>query len=133
MVQMREIWWNYECPFFPYGSIWNFRYSKGRSTKVYAKDVFEKPKLGKTPSYTAIIGRYILKKTYFLISLINLQVGGEIQLTDSIKAMIPQEGLCGFRLKESSSIGGGTKEGWLEANLAFAWSDPTFTRKLRLC
>lgn len=99
--------------------------------KVYAKDVFEKPKLGKTPSYTAIIGRYILKKDIFSY-LFNQSpgAGGEIQLTDSIKAMIPQEGLCGFRF-EGKRFDCGTKEGWLEANLAFAWSDPYLHTKVK--
>lgn len=88
--------------------------------KVYAKDVFEKPAIEVAPSRIAIIGRYILKKEIFdYLQQQKPGAGGEIQLTDAIQAMITKQALCGFRYG-GQRFDCGTKEGWLEANIAFA-------------
>jgi len=53
------------------------------------KDVVEKPKVNKSPSNYAVIGRYILPRK-ILLKLKNLKPGqgGEIHITDAIKQLI---------------------------------------------
>lgn len=105
--------------------------SEQENQKVFAKNVLEKPAIDKAPSQTAIIGRYILKRDIF--SYLENQTagaGGEIQLTDGIQAMIKSQGLCGFRY-QGQRYDCGTKDGWLEANIAFAYADPELRENLK--
>jgi UTP--glucose-1-phosphate uridylyltransferase len=98
--------------------------SNNTGQKTFASDVVEKPNIGEAPSNTAIIGRYILKKEIF--TFLNQQkegAGNEIQLTDSIQRMLPETKLCGFQF-EGKRFDCGTKQGWLQANIAFALDDP---------
>ncbi len=95
-----------------------------KGKKVLAQEVIEKPSLEKSPSNIAIIGRYILNQSIF--NYLQNQIpgaGGEIQLTDAIQAMLKKVPLCGYRYK-GHRFDCGTKEGWLEANLAFALEQP---------
>lgn len=91
---------------------------------VQAKGVVEKPAIGKAPSCTAIVGRYILQPEIFTI-LERQQTGegGEIQLTDSFSALIKDMPFHGVRF-DGQRFDCGLKEGWLEANLAFAHARP---------
>lgn len=93
--------------------------------KVVAKGVIEKPNPANAPSSTAIIGRYILRKSIFgPLGLKKQGAGGEIQLTDSLQALLASDiPLTGFRFK-GDRYDCGTKVGWLQANLALAASDP---------
>lgn len=91
--------------------------------KVRASAVVEKPTLEDAPSRFAVIGRYILKKSIFgFLDRQNPGAGSEIQLTDSIQKMIPETALTGFSF-DGERYDCGTKEGWLEANIAFACQD----------
>jgi UTP--glucose-1-phosphate uridylyltransferase len=102
-----------------------------KGEKILAHDVVEKPSLEKSPSNIAIIGRYILNQNIF--SYLQNQTpgaGGEIQLTDAIQAMIKEIPLCGYRYK-GQRFDCGTKEGWLEANLAFAYAQPDLRMSLQ--
>jgi UTP--glucose-1-phosphate uridylyltransferase len=62
--------------------------ASGRYPLVKVSDLVEKPPLEEAPSNLAIIGRYLLSPTIFEI-LRNTEPGrgGEIQLTDAIKAL----------------------------------------------
>ncbi len=95
-----------------------------QGTKVRAKTVVEKPAPAVAPSNVAIIGRYILnKKIFHHLAQQTEGAGGEIQLTDAIQAMAFQTPITGFRY-EGVRFDCGTKKGWLEANLAFAYTQP---------
>ncbi len=89
---------------------------------VQAKGVVEKPAIDQAPSHTAIVGRYILQPEIFEI-LGQQQNGkeGEIQLTDSFPSLIKRMPFHGVRFS-GQRFDCGLKEGWLEANLAFAYS-----------
>ncbi len=91
---------------------------------VQAKGVVEKPAPDQAPSTTAIVGRYILQPEIFKI-LGQQQNGkdGEIQLTDSFPSLIKQMPFHGLRF-DGQRFDCGLKEGWLEANLAFAYTRP---------
>ncbi|NBT85245.1 MAG: UTP--glucose-1-phosphate uridylyltransferase [Alphaproteobacteria bacterium] len=92
--------------------------------KIRAKNVVEKPIPQKSPSDVAIIGRYILNQKIFgYLQDQKPGAGGEIQLTDGIQTMLNKVPLCGYRY-QGQRFDCGTKEGWLEANLAFAYADP---------
>ncbi len=79
----------------------------------------EKPKLEDAPSKNAIIGRYILTPAIFG-EIENLQpgAGGELQLTDAIKALIGREKVYGFSF-EGVRHDAGDKQGMLQAMVAF--------------
>ncbi|MBI1954342.1 MAG: UTP--glucose-1-phosphate uridylyltransferase GalU [Proteobacteria bacterium] len=92
---------------------------------VQASGVIEKPSKEKAPSQTAIVGRYILSSDIFSI-LENQErgAGGEIQLTDAFIPMIDSHGLYGYRFS-GQRFDCGNKQGWLEANIAYACYDKT--------
>jgi len=91
---------------------------------VQAKGVVEKPAIDKAPSHTAIVGRYILQSEIFEI-LGQQKKGkeGEIQLTDSFPTLIESMPFHGLRFT-GQRFDCGLKEGWLEANIAFAYTRP---------
>lgn len=97
---------------------------KDDGVHVQAKGVVEKPIPTQAPSNTAIVGRYILQPEIFKI-LGEQQNGkdGEIQLTDSFPNLIKQMPFHGLRF-DGQRFDCGLKEGWLEANLAFAYTRP---------
>jgi len=99
--------------------------------KLTAKDIVEKPPIGTAPSNVAAIGRYILRSDIFgFLKNQSAGAGGEIQLTDSIQKMIKDFGLSGFNFK-GHRFDCGNKEGWLEANLAFACQDQDLRASLQ--
>lgn len=91
---------------------------------VKAKHVVEKPQPGQSPSKTAIVGRYILDPmTFDTINIRNLGVGQEIQLTDAFKPMI-DAGVPFYGVRFAGErYDCGTKDGWLEANVANAYNN----------
>ncbi len=93
--------------------------------KIVARGVVEKPSSANAPSSTAIIGRYILRKSIFgPLGFKKQGAGGEIQLTDALQTLLASDTpLTGFRFK-GDRYDCGTKVGWLQANLALAASDP---------
>jgi UTP--glucose-1-phosphate uridylyltransferase len=80
----------------------------------------EKPKPEEAPSQHAIIGRYILTPRIFSM-LENLKpgTGGEVQLTDGIKALLEFEKVYGFSY-EGKRHDAGDKLGFLKATVEFA-------------
>lgn len=80
----------------------------------------EKPDPADAPSTLTIIGRYILTPDIFAeLDRHERGAGGEIQLTDAMAKLIGRRPFHGLRF-EGTRFDCGTREGWLEANLAFA-------------
>jgi UTP--glucose-1-phosphate uridylyltransferase len=91
----------------------------------------EKPKLEDAPSNQAIIGRYILTPAIFgLLEQTQPGAGGEIQLTDGIKALLKQEKVFGYTF-EGKRFDAGDKFGMLQATVEFALKRPEFADKFR--
>ena len=87
-------------------------------------DMTEKPKLEDAPSNLAIMGRYVLSPTIFeILKNQNAGAGGEIQLTDAIKTLWPQEPVWGV-VYNGRRFDCGTQKGWLAANVQLAMDDP---------
>ena len=84
------------------------------------KDMVEKPRPEDAPSQNAIIGRYILTPRIFeMIEGITPGAGGELQLTDAIKALLQYEKVYGFSY-EGKRHDAGDKLGFLKATVEFA-------------
>ena len=80
----------------------------------------EKPKLEAGPSKQALIGRYVLTPRIFeLLEQTTAGAGGEIQLTDGIKAQLKEEKVYGYAF-EGKRYDAGDKLGMLQATVEFA-------------
>ncbi|MGD0801306.1 MAG: UTP--glucose-1-phosphate uridylyltransferase GalU [Terracidiphilus sp.] len=80
----------------------------------------EKPKLADAPSKQAIIGRYALTPRIFeLLERTTPGAGGEIQLTDAIRALVKEEKVFGYTF-EGKRYDAGDKFGMLQATVEFA-------------
>ena len=95
------------------------------------KTMVEKPKPGEQPSQNAIIGRYILTPRIFeMIEGITPGAGGELQLTDAIKALLQHEKVYGY-----SYVGkrhdAGDKQGFLRATVELGLKHPALGPDLR--
>ena len=84
----------------------------------------EKPKFEDAPSKQAIIGRYVLTPRIFeLLEQTTPGAGGEIQLTDGIKALLKEEKVFGYTF-EGKRFDAGDKFGMLQATVEFALKRP---------
>jgi UTP--glucose-1-phosphate uridylyltransferase len=84
------------------------------------KGMVEKPKFEDAPSPNAIIGRYILTPRIFdMIEHVKPGAGGELQLTDAIKALLQYEKVYGFHY-EGKRHDAGDKLGFLKATVELA-------------
>ncbi len=84
------------------------------------RNLVEKPKPEAAPSQNAIIGRYILTPRIFeMIENLKPGAGGELQLTDAIKALLAFEKVYGF-CYEGKRHDAGDKLGFLKATVDFA-------------
>lgn len=82
-------------------------------------DMVEKPKPEEAPSQNAIIGRYLLTPRIFeMLEKITPGAGGELQLTDGIKALLQHEKVYGFTY-EGKRHDAGDKLGFLKATVEF--------------
>jgi UTP--glucose-1-phosphate uridylyltransferase len=95
------------------------------------KSMVEKPAPGTQPSQNAIIGRYILTPRIFeMIETITPGAGGELQLTDAIKALLDHEKVYGY-----SYVGkrhdAGDKQGFLRATVELGLKHPKLGADLR--
>ena len=83
-------------------------------------NLVEKPKPQDAPSQNAIIGRYILTPRIFeLLEQVKPGSGGEIQLTDAIKALLQFEKVYGFHYI-GKRYDAGDKLGFLKATVELA-------------
>ncbi len=91
----------------------------------------EKPKFAEAPSKQAIIGRYVLTPRIFdLLEQTAPGAGGEIQLTDGLKALVKEEKVFGYTF-EGKRYDAGDKFGMLQATVEFALKRPEFGEKFR--
>ena len=104
---------------------------EGKPKLFDVSGMVEKPKLQDAPSKNAIIGRYILTPAIFG-KIENLQpgAGGELQLTDAIKALLGEEKVYGFSF-EGKRYDAGDKQGMLQATVEFALEHPDLGAKFR--
>lgn len=87
-------------------------------------DMVEKPAINEAPSNLAINGRYILQPEIFnYLSKCQKGSGGEIQLTDAMKAMAKDYPFY-YKTFEGIRFDCGNVLGFLEANIAFALENP---------
>ena len=83
------------------------------------------PKPGTQPSQNAIIGRYILTPRIFsMIETITPGAGGELQLTDAIKALLQHEKVYGYSYT-GKRHDAGDKQGFLRATVELGLKHPT--------
>jgi len=91
----------------------------------------EKPKFEEAPSTQAIIGRYVLTPRVFApLEETKPGAGGEIQLTDGIKALLQEEKVFGYTF-EGKRFDAGDKFGMLQATVEFALKRPEFGDRFR--
>jgi UTP--glucose-1-phosphate uridylyltransferase len=84
----------------------------------------EKPAPGTEPSNLTILGRYILQPEIFdLLSEQEKGAGGEIQLTDSMLALLDKQPFYALEY-EGHAFDCGSKPGFLAANVAYALERP---------
>jgi UTP--glucose-1-phosphate uridylyltransferase len=105
----------------------------GASVKLFESiklmGLIEKPSLENAPSNLAVLGRYILPfKVLDLLENTEVGIGGEIQLTDALDALLKFEGLNAFKT-DAAIFDCGNKQGFLSANLAMGMRDPE-TKKI---
>ena len=91
----------------------------------------EKPPLDVAPSNLAIIGRYVLTAQIF-DALRQTAPGalGEVQITDAIAALIPQQGVFAYRFP-GNHFDAGVPVGMLEAAIHEALRRPDMSARLR--
>ena len=95
----------------------------------------EKPPQGTAPSNLIISGRYVLEPQIFdILEKVEKGAGGEIQLTDGMKALAAKQPFFGVRF-DGKTYDTGSKVGFLAANVAFALSRsdiaPAFRAELK--
>jgi UTP--glucose-1-phosphate uridylyltransferase len=91
----------------------------------------EKPRFEDAPSKQAIIGRYVLTPRIFeLLEQTTPGAGGEIQLTDGLKALLKEEKVFGYTF-EGKRFDAGDKFGMLQATVEFALNRSDLGPKFR--
>ena len=90
------------------------------NSRIYnCTGMVEKPKFADAPSKQAIIGRYVLTPRIFaLLAETTPGAGGEIQLTDGIRALLKEEKVFGYTF-EGKRFDAGDKLGMLQATVEF--------------
>ena len=87
------------------------------------KDLVEKPKPEAAPSNLIISGRYLLPAAIFgYLRETKPGAGGEIQLTDGLRALTRDQGMWGY-IYEGKTYDAGDKLGFLKANVELALKD----------
>src|SRR5256885_2825691 len=95
------------------------------------KDMVEKPPFAEAPSDLAIIGRYILTPDIFdEIEGTKPGAGGEIQITDAMRALLKRRPFYAVRF-EGTRHDAGDKLGFLIANVEFALKRPDLGSQFR--
>ena len=94
-------------------------------------DMVEKPQSQDAPSRLAITGRYILQpKIFEYLSKFEVGSGGEIQLTDAMRAMCKEHPFF-YKKIDEQRFDCGNVVGYLEANIAFAMNDEMIKNDLK--
>lgn len=89
--------------------------------RIYrVNDLVEKPDPDEAPSDLAIVGRYILTPEIFAcLERTGPGKGGEIQLTDGLKALLKEQPIYAYEF-EGKRYDGGSKIGFLKATVEMA-------------
>jgi UTP--glucose-1-phosphate uridylyltransferase len=99
--------------------------SNGNEGRLFQiNDLVEKPSPANAPSNLAIIGRYILEPEIFdALEATTPGAGGEIQLTDGLRALLKQRAIYGWKF-EGTRYDTGDKLGFLTATVELALRRP---------
>ncbi len=98
---------------------------------VPVRSMVEKPKPADAPSNLIIIGRYVLTPDVFdEIARVQPGAGGEIQLTDAMKAQAARSPFHGV-VRDVLRYDTGNPFGWLTANIEIGLADPVMGPQLR--
>ena len=90
---------------------------EGESDVWKVDALVEKPALEDAPSNLAVFGRYLLSpRVMELLADVEPGVGGEIQLTDALDAVLRGEEMYALVIDPSDGFDTGTVESWLETN-----------------
>jgi UTP--glucose-1-phosphate uridylyltransferase len=91
-------------------------------SEVYKIDALvEKPSPEDAPSNLAVFGRYLLTpRVMELLADAKPTVGGEIQLTDALDALLKEEEMYALVIDPTAGYDTGTPESWLAANIALS-------------
>ena len=93
--------------------------------------IVEKPAPEDAPSNLGVAGRYVLTPGVFReIANLPRGVGGEIQLTDGIAALMRREKVFAYRY-DGQRYDCGSKEGFLQANVELALAHPQLGAEFR--
>lgn len=91
---------------------------------IEVNGLVEKPDPKDAPSSLSVTGRYILQPEVFdHLEAFELGAGNEIQLTDAMAKLIGKQAFHGLEFV-GKSYDCGSRLGFLEANIAYAMSDP---------
>jgi UTP--glucose-1-phosphate uridylyltransferase len=94
-------------------------------------DMVEKPKSGQAPSNLGVSGRYVLPPEIFdYLDQTKPGAGGEIQLTDGLRALAANEGLWAH-VHPGKTHDAGNKMGFLMATVELALQNPHFGNEFR--
>ncbi len=86
--------------------------------------IVEKPRSEVAPSTLAVVGRYVLSGAIFAhLEGLDKGVGGEIQLTDGIAAMLKKQDVLAYRY-QGQRYDCGSKLGYLKATVAIGRKHP---------
>ena len=95
------------------------------------KDLVEKPRAEKAPSNWGVTGRYVLPPEIFAhLKTTKPGAGGEIQLTDGLRALAREIGLWAY-VYEGKTHDAGDKMGFLKATVELALKDAKFGEAFR--
>jgi UTP--glucose-1-phosphate uridylyltransferase len=95
------------------------------------RDLIEKPSADKAPSNWGITGRYVLPPEIFaFLEKTKPGAGGEIQLTDGLRALAKGTGLWAY-VGECKTHDAGDKLGYLKATVELALKDPKLGKDFR--
>ncbi len=95
------------------------------------EDMVEKPDPSYAPSELAIIGRYILTpKIFEILEKTPPGAKGEVQLTDAIRALLPEEKVYGY-LFEGKRYDAGDKFGFIKATIEFSFKREDISEKVK--
>lgn len=87
-------------------------------------NIIEKPQPAEAPSTSAVVGRYILTGAIFQhLEHLGAGLGGEIQLTDGIAALMKAERVLAYRF-DGRRYDCGSKLGYLQATAAMGLKHP---------
>jgi len=104
---------------------------KWRGSLLRIKDLVEKPHADKAPSNLGVTGRYVLPPEIFdYLEATTPGTGGEIQLTDALRALAHKQGLYAS-VYEGKTHDAGDKLGFLKATVEIALRNPNFGKEFR--